>query len=151
MALTSQTVFDIVSQTQTITFYEGVTQVDQISYASNTVKFANSTSFTLSKSDFALYFNYINIFFNSLFSNFPSIFTSNLWPLSSFQIAETNVGVKKITYTQTSLGNSVYTINYLPLTTSAGFATRSTIGITTQEFVMCLNMLAQYASQVSLN
>jgi hypothetical protein len=151
MALTSQAAFDIVNQTQSITFYEGVTQIDQVSYASNTITFASQSGFNLSQSDFALYFKYLNTFFNALFVNFPGSFASSDWPLCSFNITETDVGVQKITYTQTSLGNSVYTINYLPSITSAGFAARSTIGITTQEFVMCMNMMTNLSTQISLN
>lgn len=154
MALTSTTTLDIVNQTQTIIFYESASQIDQITYQSGALTFSSISTFNLSKSDYLLYFQYLNAFFNLLIVNFPTLQTSaNLdWPLCQFQINETNVGVLKIIYTQNSLNNNVYTITYVPIATACSFTARaSPINITIQEFYMAVNMLTQFTNQVRSN
>ena len=154
MALTSTTTLDVVNQVQQITFYESNVQVDQITFQSNVLTFASISTFNLSKSDFLLYFQYLNTFFNLLTVNFPAIQPqANLdWPLCQFDVTETNTGLLKIIYTQNSLSNNVYTIDYVPLAVACSFTARSSpINITVQEFFMMINMLTQFTNQVKLN
>ena len=153
MALTSTTTFDVIGNTSTITFLNP-SQVDQITYAGGAITYQAASSYTLAKSDFLLYFQYLNAFYNQLFINFPQIASSvnTIWPLSVFDISLTNVGTKKLTYTQSFSGTTVLQINYLPLTVSAGFVTRpSPVTISLQEFFQNVYMLTQYTTQVSLN
>lgn len=154
MALTSTTTLDVIDQLQTITFYDASTQLDQIVYNNNVLTFSSITAFNLSKSDYLLYFQYLNSFFNLLIVNFPQFQSQQGldWPLCEFQINETDVGVLKIIYTQNSLANNVYTINYLPIASSCSFTSRpSPINISIQEFYMTINMLTQFTNQVRLN
>jgi hypothetical protein len=154
MAFTSTTTFDVVNQTQTITFYESNIQVDQIVFSGNGFTFEPILTFNLSKSDLLLYFQYLGVFTNTINTNFPSVRLSanNAWPLCQFNITESSIGVTKIIYTQNSQSNNIYTITYLPIAQSASFAARpSPIAITIQEFFMSINMLLQYSNQVSLN
>jgi hypothetical protein len=58
MALSATTVFDIVDQTQSITF-NNPTMVDQISFANNQLTFAEISTFTLTQSDMLLYVKYL--------------------------------------------------------------------------------------------
>jgi hypothetical protein len=154
MVLTSTTILDVVNQIQSITFYESAAQIDQITYQSNMLTFSAISTFNLVKSDFLLYFQYLNTFFNLLTVNFPAFQSqaNYIWPLCEFDITSTNVGVFKIIYTQNSLSNNVYTINYVPIATSCSFTARaSPITISVQEFFMTLNMLTQFTNQVRLN
>lgn len=154
MALTSTTSFDIVGQTQTITFFQGITQLDQIIYSGNTVNFQAISTYNLVKSDLLLYIKFLNIYYNLLITNFAAVASSQNanWPLSVFNISETNVGVLKIIYNQTTGANTVLNINYVPIAGSAAIASRgSTVSITNQEFFMTNNMLLQYSNQVSFN
>jgi hypothetical protein len=153
MALTSTTVFDVGGATQSITF-SNPSQVDQISFSNNQVTFEAESSYNLVKSDLLLYGQYLQAFNTLLYVNFPSVGPSyNLaWPLCQFDITETNVGVQHINYTETSLGNTVLGINYVPLAGAAGFTARaSPVTITLQEFFMCCFMMLQYCKQISLN
>jgi hypothetical protein len=152
MALTAVTVFDIAGGTQTITF-NNPSQVDQITFSSNSITFQASTTFSLVKSDYLLYFKFLDVFNNLLFTNFPSITSSvnSPWPKCSFSIVEAQV-ILRLIYDQTSLGIDFFNINYLPLATEATFATRaSPVTITLQEFFQTVYMLRQFTQQVSLN
>ena len=154
MVLTSTNTVDVVGGTQQITFFSGVTQVDQVTYSSNTITFASAIGYTLSKSDYLLYFQYLNSYFTLLAVNFPIINSSSsgIWPLCTFSFVESNVGVKKLAYLQDTGSTMVLGINYLPLTTSAAFLARvSPVTISMQEFFMTMNMLAAYTNQVTLN
>lgn len=153
MPLTSTTTFDIVGQTQTLTF-NNPSQVDQVTFSSNSITFAAESSFNLSKSDTLLYFQYLNSFNNLLLLNFPSISSSigQIWPLSVFEISITNVGVKKIIYTQTSNGTTVLNITYPPIAQASAFVARgSPVTISIQEYFMTILMMNQFTSQVLLN
>lgn len=153
MALTSTTTFDIIGQTQTLTF-NNPGQVDQVSFTSNAITFAAESQYTLAKIDVLLYFQYLNSFNNLLLLNFPSISSSigQIWPLSKFDISTTSQGVKKIEYTQTTAGTTVLDISYLPIATSASFAARgSPVTISLQEYFMTILMMNQFTTQVSLN
>jgi hypothetical protein len=153
MALTSTITLDLVGATQILNYYESATLTDTITYSSNSITFATTPGFNLSKSDTLLYNSLFQLYFTALVLNFPVISKSNnaLWPLSSFQISETSQGVTHINYAQTSVGSPVLGINYVPLAGSAAFASRSQITITLQEFFMTQIMLAQYSNQVGLN
>jgi hypothetical protein len=150
MALTHTTVVDIVNATQTMSFYESATLVDQIQYSAAGITFSSISSFNLSQSDLLLYLKHMATFYTNLGINFPAIYLSaNLtWPVCEFDITQSNSGVLKIDYTQTSLSASVYLINYVVLAASASFSARSAITITLQEFFMTINMMAQYNSQI---
>lgn len=153
MALTSTTTFDLVGQTQTLTYFNP-SQVDALTFSSNQITFAQISSFNLAKSDLILYCKFLNIFSNLLISNFPSVSTSvnSPWPLSNFQISETFQGVTHITYNQTSQGTTAQNINYLPISAAAAFAARaSAVTISLQEFFMYVLMSNQYAIQIGLN
>jgi hypothetical protein len=157
MALTATTVLDVVDQTQTISFFSSAAQVDQIIYSSNQMTFTAITTFNLVKSDFLLYYQYLNAFFKILPINFPIVNVTTLpqlasWPLSSYNLAETDVGVFKIDYTQTSGSSTALALNYVQIAGAVAFSARATpVVITLQEFYMMMNMLAQYTNQVSLN
>jgi hypothetical protein len=153
MALTSIITLDLVGQTQILNYYQGANLVDTISYGSNQITFAASSGFNLSKLDTILYNSLFQLYFTALVLNFPIISKSNntLWPLCNFQISETYAGVNHINYTQSSIGNSVLAINYVPQAVAAAFASRSSITISMQEFFMTQIMLAQYSNQVGLN
>ena len=153
MALTSTILLDLIGQTQTLTYFQGASQVDQITFSSNSVTFASSAAFNLSKSDCSLYQSLLQTYITALILNFPNSYksVSSAWPLCNFQTSITSQGVTHINYVQTSLGNSVYSINYVPIAASAGFAIRSQITITLQEFFMMQPILAAYFNQVGLN
>ena len=154
MALTAATVFDLIAATQTITF-SNPAQVDQITYSGNQITFQTSSTYNLSQSDFALYVKYVLAFNILLIQNFPQIPNSYIleWsPLSIFSITQSNVGVEHITYNQSSNGTQVININYVPIATSAAFATRgSPVTIPLQEWFTFIVMMQQYATQVALN
>ena len=153
MALTSTTTFDLVGQVQTLTMLDP-SQVDQITFSSNTITFASSLTFNLSKKDMILYFKYLNAFNNILLINFPKISSSIglAFPLSVFNLKETNVGGIDIVYNQTSNGTQAININYVPLTSTATFITRpAPVTISLQEFFFMIIMLNQFTNQVSLN
>jgi hypothetical protein len=153
MALTSVISVDLVGQTQSITYYEGATQTDQITFSSNTITFTSTSGFSLSKSDCILYQSLFQTYFSSLLINFPNICKSAnlIWPLCNFQISETYAGVTHLNYVQSSQGNTIYSINYVPIASAASFAARSTVTISLQEFFMMQIMLQQYTNQISLN
>jgi hypothetical protein len=153
MAITQQTTVDIVGQTQTIVI-NNPSAVDQISYTSNQITFGTSSTYNLAKSDLVLYGQFIYTFNNLLIANFPSVQASfgQIWPLCQFDFSETNVGTKKLIYNQTSNGTQVININYVPIATSAAFATRSSpVTITLQEYFMYVLMINQFVQQVNLN
>lgn len=153
MVLNSTTTFDIVGNTSTITFLNP-TQIDQITYVGGNITFQTTAGYTLAKGDYLLFYQYLLAFYNQLFLNFPSISANvnTAWPLSVFNITISNVGVQKISYTQSSVGTQVIQINYLLLTKSAGIVSRpSPVTISLQEFFQTVYMLTQYTNQISLN
>lgn len=153
MALTSTTSFDIVGQTQTLTF-NNPGQIDQVSFANNQITFQAETQYSLAKSDMILWFKYLNAFNNLLLINFPSISSSigQIFPLCVFSIVENNIGVKKITYDQQISGTEVLNIVYVPLAAAASVATRaSPVTISLQEWFMTVLMMNQFTQQVALN
>jgi hypothetical protein len=152
MALTAVTTVDIVGGTQQITFSQGATQIDQITYSSSGITFGKISAFSLSQSDAILYFNYLNLFSIALSRNFVNTnFAVNLaWPESKFDVASTSAFTPVLTYTQTSLGNSVYATTYLGSTATASFSARSSVTTTLQEFLMTILMMNQYTNQISV-
>lgn len=152
MALTAQTTFDITGVTQTITFFENNSQVDQITYSSGQITFQTISQYNLSKSDYLLWYQYLLGFYNLLFVNFSGISFLGAWPLCTFEIQETNVGTKKIIYTQISQGTNALVINYVPIAVSAAFSARgSPVTVSLPEFGTCMVMLAQFTGQVTQN
>jgi len=153
MSLQAAILLDIGNQAQTLTYTLSSSQVDQVSFSNNQVTFGTTSGFNLSKSDFLIYVAALNTFNNALIVNFPSVQNARglTLPVSSFELQLTSVGVTHIYYTQTSLGNSVYNTNYVPIAQSASFAARSQITITMQEFFECVAIKELHAQQVSLN
>lgn len=153
MAITSSTTLDIVNQTASITF-SNPSQVDQITFGSNQITYQSYSSYNLTKSDCALYFKFLNTWYNSLLVNFPSLGSQihQAWPLSVFDITTSSSGVTHIIYSQQSQGTQVISINYVPTATSAAVASRgSPVTISIQEFFMAIYMKQQYFNQISFN
>jgi hypothetical protein len=153
MSLQSSLLLDLPDATLTLTFIQNSSTIDQITYSGNAITLATTSSFNLSNSDTLLYITYINTFFNALVNSFPATQNSTgiSLPLSSFEIQLTSIGVQHINYIQTSLGNSVYSINYVPTANAASFTSRSQITITLQEFFLMTTLLNLYANQINLN
>ena len=153
MALTSTIALDLVNQTQTLTYFEGASQIDQITFSSNSVTFGNTSGFNLSKSDLILYNNLFQIWFTALVLNFPTISITSLvkLQLSNFQISITSLGITHINYIQSSLGSVVNTINYVPVAIAASFSARSTISISLQELYLMQDLLQKFTNQVAFN
>lgn len=144
---------DSVNVTASVTF-NNPAQLDRIDFANNQITFAATSSFNLSKSDTILYIQFLLFFNNNLFINFPYVSQSvnGSFPVSSFNLFTTNLGVKKIDYVQSSNGVNVLNMNYLPIASSCAFAARpSPVTVTLQEFYMMTYVLGQYANQISVN
>lgn len=153
MALTSTTTLDIIGQTAALTF-SNPEQVDQISFANNQITFSSISQFNLAKVDMLLYFQFMNVFNNLLILNFPTLAQSIglIFPLSSFDLSTTNIGVKKIIYTQSSAGTNVFVSTYLPIASSAAIAARgSPVTISMQEWFFMIVCMSQFTTQVNLN
>jgi len=153
MALTSTILLDLPNQTQTLTFFQGTNQIDQIIYSNNSITLGTISSFNLNKSDCLLYNSLFQTWITALELNFPAVFKStNLqWPQSHFAINRSSSSPINIIYTQTSKGNSVYLTNYAHTGSTASYSARSSIIITLQEFFMMQLMLQQFTNQVALN
>jgi hypothetical protein len=151
MALTSVTTIDIIGGTQTIVF-NNPGQIDQIQYSGSGITFSATAGYNLAKSDLLLFGQFITVFYNLLQVNFPSIINNlTSLPNNNFSISQTFAGVTHINFAETSLGNSVFAINYLPSVVSGAIASRSQITITPQEFFLFQILLVQYINQVRLN
>lgn len=155
MALTSSTTFDIADQTQSITFYESSTQVDQISYSASQITYSAISLYSLSKADFAMYILYLRLFYNLLNLNFPSIvsYLYTAWPNpgTSFSISQTTPPLR-IVYNQVSVGTTVQNISYLPVASVATFTARaSPVTISCQEWATGFDLMSQFSTQVATN
>lgn len=153
MILTATTTLDLVGKTSTISFYESATLVDQITFASNTITYQSISTYNLSKSDMALYFSFLNTFLLSLYTNFPTLAqnTNLIFPNCVFNITRSFAGVTHLTYTQSSNGNNLLTINYVPVAVAGSWTSRSAVTISIQEFIFGVTAQRQYFNQVSLN
>ena len=154
MALTSTILLDLPNQTQTLTFFEGATQIDQITFSNNSITMGATSGFDLSKSDCLLYNSLFQTWVTAFELNFPAVFKSNnlQWPQSIFTINIVEItGLLRVLYTQTSLGNSIYATDYLIVAQEVIYAARSLITISLQEFFMMQLMLQQFTNQVALN
>lgn len=153
MALQATLFLDIPDTQLTLTYTLNGSQIDQIVYSSNQVTFGATSGFNLVKSDLIIYNAYLNTFLNSLITNFPFVQNSRgiSLPLSLFEIQLLTSGVEHINYIQTSLGNSIYNTNYVPIATSASFGARSSIAITMQEFLVFCELHNIYINTVGLN
>ena len=154
MALTATTTTDLVGQSQTLSFYESGTLVDQITFSSNSVTFQTISSYNLVKSDVILYNQFIQSFSRLLVMNFPVVAQSTYaaFPLCSFTLSLTSAGVTHITFTQAWEGTTVQSFNYVPVAQSAGITARaSPVTISLQEWFMAVIMFSAYTNQVSLN
>jgi hypothetical protein len=153
MSLQATVLLDIGDQSQTLTYTLDSVQLDQLVFANNQITFGATSGFELSKSDFEIYVSSLVAFVNVIIFNFPSVQNSRglSLPLSTFELQLNSSGAEHIYYIQTSLGNSVYNTNYVPLAQAASFASRSTITITMQEFFVCSQMTILYGQQVGFN
>jgi len=151
MALTSTTTLDIINGIQTIIF-NNPSQIDQIQFSSSSVTFSATSGYNLVKSDMILFGQYMTVFYNLLVINFPGQINNLIsLPVSNFDISQTFQGVTHINFTETSQGNSVIGINYVPVGQSGSISSRSSITITLQEFFQFYIFLTQYINQVRLN
>jgi hypothetical protein len=145
---------DIPNKTQTLTFFQGVTQVDQITFSNNAITMGATSGFDLSKTDCLLYNSLLQTWINALELNFPSVFisTNKIWPQSLFSVNIVSItGLLRVLYTQTSLGNSIYATDYLIVAQTVIYAARAQTIITLQEFFMMQIMIQQFTNQVALN
>ena len=153
MTLTSQTTIDLIGQTSTLSFYQGASLIDQVTYSSNSITYQAISTYNLSKSDMLLHYAFLNTWLSSLYSNFPIVSQSiNLiFPLCQFDITISSSGVTHLYYTQTSQGNPLLLINYVPIATSGSWSTRaSPVTISNQEFIQGVSLQKSYFNQVSL-
>jgi len=155
MALQGIITQDIPSLTQQIVFSNPST-LDSITYLSGTgVSYPIASGFTLSQSDFNLWFQYKTQFYNALFNNFPVIgqFSSVEVPVVQMKIYSSN-GPNIIQYYQTSTAspvNLVYNITFDRGALTATFGERSSaITITPQEYLMGFQFISAFANQVQL-
>jgi hypothetical protein len=153
MALTSQTTLDLAGQTATLSYYQGASLIDQITFANNAITYQTISTYNLSKSDMALYYKFLNAFYQILNFNFPIVSQSlNLvWPLCQFDITESTSGVTHIIYTQASQGTSFLVINYVPIAAAGSFSSRTATTISLQEFIFGVTIKLNFFNQVALN
>jgi len=153
MALQSVLFFDIVAQTQTLTFILNKVHLDQLIFSKDEVTLAETPGFALPKNDFILYNNFLLTFQNAINVNFPELPNANNTPLpfSTFNIQLENKGLKNIYYNQTSQGNIVYNTDYIPEAKNTSFVARKRITITMQEFFLMCAMHNTYTQQVNLS
>lgn len=154
MSLLAINTLNLPSLTQSIVF-NNPSQVDEISYASNSITYPIASSFVLSQADFALFYQYSQQFYNSLIINFPNItqYYNIEIPVCLFEIQSLG-GPNLLNFTQTSTASPVthvYTITFDRVAKTATFAARaSAITITMQEYLLAFSALTQYANQVTI-
>lgn len=150
MALTAITTLDIPGSTQIIKF-NNPSQVDEIDYINNQIVFKAISSFNLSKSDFLLYINYLNVYNTALTLNFPSVIADRSLALPLCE-ADLKVGSTRVTYDQHSASNDFFNLTYILSTQTMTFAARaSDITITLQEFFLLVYNTVKLQLQISLN
>jgi hypothetical protein len=150
MALTAITTLDIPGLTQIIKF-NNPAQVDEIDFGNNQIIFKASPTFNLSKSDFLLYINYLNVFNTALILNFPAVtaFQPLALPLSECNF---KIGSTRITYDQHSGVNDVFNITYFLNTQIMTFTARaSDMTITLQEFFLLIYNMVKMNQQINVN
>lgn len=154
MALTAVTTFNVLGGTQSIVF-DNPSQIDSISFAGNAITWGVTAGYTLSKQDYALFQQYINVFNNLLFANFSSISSSLKlsWPFTGtdLKISQT-LAPNAVVYTQKAATLNFLVITYVPGTTTATITPRATpTTITLQEWFSSVDVLTQFATQVAAN
>lgn len=150
MALKAVTTLDIPGLTQTIV-YNVPALVDEIDFGSNQITFKAIASYNLSKSDFLLYFQYLDIYNNALLFNFPSINASINVPIAASEY-DFKVGSTRIDYTQTHVATVTLGLTYLFSNSTMTFAARpSDVTISLQEWFTIVYDLRVVAKQVSLH
>lgn len=150
MALKAVTTLDIPGLTQIIV-YNNPTLVDEIDFGSNQITLKAISSFSLSKSDFLLYFQYLDIYNNALLFNFPSINASINVAIAQSEF-DFKVGTTRIDYTQTHVATTALGLTYLFSNTTMTFAARaSDVTISLQEWFTLVYNLRVVTKQVSLN
>ena len=154
MALTGSISQDVPGTLQSITF-SNPTFLDSITYSSAGITYPVAASFTLSQSDFALFYAYKSQFYASLLQNFSSIIQSQLVPLPVALMEIKNIsGPDVLQYYQTSTSSPVYlvyNISYDYDDNIATFAARSSaITITLQEYLVAFQILKLFSQQVAL-
>lgn len=154
MAITSQTSLDLVGQTSTLSYYQGASLIDQITFGSNAITYQAISSFNLVQTDMLLYYKFLNTYLALLYTNFPIVPASAnlILPNSQFEFNQFSLGLTHIQFIQASLGNTFISINYLPSITSGSYNSRaSPVTITLQEFIQGFNSSTMFYNQILLN
>jgi hypothetical protein len=150
MALKSQTLLDIPNATQSIIFQNPGT-VDEIDFSNNQITLKAISQYTLSKEDFLIYFNYLDIFNTALLLNFPVLnaYFNTPLPLCEFGF---KVGPIMITSDQYSGPTNAISLTYMLSTEVMTFAVRPLdVIVTMQEFFTTVYILRRFTKEISLN
>ena len=152
-SLTSTTASDLVAQTQTITFFQGVTQVDQLVFSSNQMTWQTTAGYTLSKADTILFNQFLSTYKTLLLIQFPTLYNSinTAFPFCTFRLNEINSSGLNVGYIQTSQTILILQLNYTPGSGTTSMAARTAFAISVQEFLYSVEVLNQFNQQVNLN
>jgi hypothetical protein len=153
MALVGIITQDVPDNTESIAF-NNPDLIDSISFTTNKFTYPVSGAFTLSKSDFQLFFKYKTQFYYSIIANFPSITNVQavLIPPSQWRILNSSAP-NIMTYNQTTTATNklVYNMTCDKTAKTVGFQARTeSISISAQEYLMAFTVLTCYANQVAL-
>ena len=152
MTLTTTYTQNIVDLTQSISIYNPDI-IDSVFYNSEIIIYPYSEVYSLSKSDFALWIAAKNLFYVSMFQNFPDVSRFFNQPLPTCEIKLYNPTSNVINFYQVSSdSNLIYNINYKKDTQVVLFDTRpAEIKITMQEYLIAYEFLSIFGRQVSLS
>lgn len=152
--LSSLVTLNVPSGSQTLS-WGNPTTLDSITFGSNLITFPAAASYTLSQSDFALFFSYKVTFFNALLVNFPSCYQAYQIeiPASKYDIQSLTV-VNLLNFLQTTGTPSpvnVFNISFDRGTKNATFAARpNPVTISLSEYLISFPVLQLYATQVRI-
>lgn len=155
MAVTSSISQNIPSGTQQIIF-DNPSEFENITYSSSGLTYAAEGSTVLSQSDFIVFYQNKQQFYNSLLLNFPLLSNSfNLQlPVSQFKILSLS-GPNILQYYQTSTASPitlVYNLTYDRGAKTCTFAARANpITITYQEYLIGFQWITQFYNQIKSN
>jgi hypothetical protein len=140
--------------TQQIVF-NNPSMIDSITYGNAGITYPNVPSYTLTQSDFSLFYTYKTQFYNALLINFPSLSEmANLEvPVCQMKIYSSS-GPNIIQYYQSSTASPtslVYNISFDRGSLTTTFAARpAAITISIQEYLLAFPIIALYANQVGI-
>lgn len=150
MALTTQMTSNVQGASCSISF-SNPNVIDEISFGTNQVTFKKNAGYSLTKEDFVLFINNLNVFFSAVQVQYPSINSFQAYPLPQ---CENNfkVGSTRITYSQISGVNKFLELTYLLSNNTMSSAARAIdMTITVQEFFLLMNNLGRITQQISAN